>query len=70
MLKYLRNPAADDNVELLDESDDGDLSIKYRIQRHWRKYRLVVLPPIFFILAVVVFAIIFALTKKSNSEGM
>ena len=67
LLKNLRSPAEDDNVELL---DDGDLGIKYRLGRRWRKYRFLVLALVFLFLAVVVFAIIFAVTKKSNSKGM
>lgn len=66
-MSLLSNPAADDEVDLL---DDGDLSIKYRLRRHCCKYRLIVLAVVLLFLAGAIFAVIFTLTKKSNTEGM
>ena len=65
--KNLSNPAADDGVQLV---DDGDWSIKYRLRRHCCKYRLLFLALVLLFLAGVLFAVIFTLIKKSNSEGM
>ena len=67
MLKNLKNPAADDNIELF---DDDDLSIKYRLRRQCCKYRLLVLAFVLLFLVAAIFAVIFTLIKKSNSEGM
>ena len=68
MLKNLRSPAADDEVELVDDGDSVD--IKYRLRRHCSKCRLFVLALVLLFLAGAISAVVFILTKKSNSEGM
>ena len=69
MLKNLRNPAAHDEVELV---DDGDLvdAVKYRLRLHCSKCRLFVLALVLLFLAGAISAGFFFLHKKSNSEGM
>ena len=68
MLKNLRSPAADDEAELVDDGDSED--IKYRLRRHCSKCRLFVLALVLLFLAGAISAVVFVLTKKSNSEGM
>ena len=68
MLRNLRSPAADDEVELVDDGDSVD--IRYRLRRHCSKCRLFVLALVFLFLAGSISVVVFIHTKKSNSEGM
>lgn len=68
MLQNLRSPAADDEAELVDDGDSVD--IKYRLRRHCSKCRLFVVALVLLFLAGAISAVVFILTKKSNTEGM
>ena len=68
MLRNLRSPAADDEVDLVDGGDSVD--IKYRLRRHCSKCRLFVLALVLLFLAGAISAVVFIRAKKSNSEGM
>ena len=65
MSRSPRSPAADDEVELVDDVDSVNI-----LRRHCSKRRLFVLALVLLFLAVAVSAVVFILTKKSNSEGM
>lgn len=68
MLRNLRSPAADDEFEMVDDVKSVD--IKYRLRSHCSKRRLLVLALVLLFLAGAISAVVFLLTKKSNSEGM
>ena len=68
MLRNLGSPAAGDEVELVDDGDSVD--IRYRLRRHCSKCRLFVLALVILFLAGAISALVFILTKKSNSAGM
>jgi len=68
MFRNLRSPAADDEVELVDDGDS--VGVKYRLRRHCRKCRLFVLALVLLFPAGVIFAVVFIVNKTSSSEGM